>query len=122
MRIALCMAFGLAAVVGVVPAAPAQDSQVMDQGKSAGTGAEAKGRQITQRLGRGISLAVPTGRISVDPQTVAGEPIFVRRATVRDGMTIVEVSTAPFIPVVRSSEENAEAARSNVRSDQPASW
>lgn len=117
MRTALCMAFGLAAVVGVVPAALAQDS-----GKSAGTEAEAKGRQAPQKLGRGISLAVPTGRISVDPQTVAGEPIFVRRATVRDGMTIVEISTAPFMPVSLSKEEAGELARSIVRSDQPASW
>jgi hypothetical protein len=116
------MAFGLAAVVGVVPAALAQDSQVMDQGKSAGAGAEVEGRQTPQKLGRGISLAVPTGRISVDPQTVAGEPIFVRRATVRDGMTIVEVSTAPFMPVSLSKEEAGELARSIVRSDQPASW
>ena len=47
MRTALCMAIGLAVVVGVVPASFAQDSRVVDHGKSAGTGIEAgEGRRI----------------------------------------------------------------------------
>jgi hypothetical protein len=112
------MAIGLAAVVAVVPAAFAQDSRVLDQGKSSGTGIESEERQ-TQRPGSntGISLAVPIGRVWVSPESVEGEPVYVRRSTVREGMTIVEVSTTPFMPVLASNEEPP-----GVRPDQPAGW
>lgn len=121
MRTALCMAIGVAVVFGV-PASFAQDSRVPDHGKSAGTGTEAKGRQTRQTLGRGISLAVPIGTVSVGPEGVDGEPIFVRRMTVRDGMTIVEVSTTPFMPVLASNEGPSGGGQLIVRPDQPAGW
>ena len=117
MRTALCMAIGLA-VVGV-PASFAQDSRVLDHGKSAGTGIEPKERQTDQRSGSntGISLEVPIGRVSVGPEVLDGEPVYVRRSTVREGVTIVEVSTTPFTPVFASNE-----APPGVRPDQPAGW
>ena len=113
MRTALGMAIGLTAVLGVVPAAFAQD------GKSAGTGTEAE--EGHQRLGRNssISLAIPIGRVSVDRGSAAGEPIYVRRTTVGQGMTIVEVSTTPFMPVMLAKEESPGVIS---RPDQPASW
>lgn len=112
------MAIGLAAVVAVVPAAFAQNARVPDQGKSSGTGLESEERQ-SQRPGSntGISLAVPIGRVWVNPESVEGEPVYVRRSTVREGMTIVEVSTTPFMPVLASNEEPP-----GVRPDQPAGW
>jgi hypothetical protein len=120
MRTALCMAIGLAVVVSGVPASFAQDSKGVDQGNSAGTGIEAQERQAQQRAGsnRGISLAVPIGRISVGPKSLDGEPVYVRRTTVREGMTIVEVSTTPFMPVLASNEGSPPG----VRTDQPAGW
>ena len=122
MRAALCVAIGLAAVVGVVPAAFAQDSRVVDPGKSAGSGTEAKERQTHQGTGSntGISLAVPTGRVSVGPGPGDGEPVYVRRVTVNGGMTIVEVSTTPFMPVLASNE--AAPGSGKMRTDQPAGW
>ena len=122
MRTALCMAIGLAAVVGVVPAAFAQNSRVVDPGKSAGTRIEAEERQKHQGPGSntGISLAVPIGRISVGPEVIDGEPIYVRRMTVREGMTIVEVSTTPFMPVLASNE--GPRGVDKLRPDQPAGW
>ena len=113
------MAIVLAAVVGVVPAAFAQDARVVDHGKSAGTGIEAKERQTHQTSGSntGISLVVPIGRVSVNPEFLDGEPVYVRRMTVREGVTIVEVSTTPFMPVLASNEQPP-----GVRPDQPASW
>jgi len=112
MRTALCIAIGLAVPVNVVPASLAH-------GKPAGTGIEAKERQKHQGIesNKGISLAVPIGSVSVDPKSVGGEPVYVRRATVRDGMTIVEVSTTPFVPVLASNDQLPA-----VRSDQPAGW
>jgi len=97
------IAVGLAAVLGV-PAALAQD-----QGKPAGTG---------------ISVVVPTGKVSVSSQSVRGEPVFVRRTSAMGGMTIVEVSTTPFTPVASSAEQPAGAGRLISTSDaaQPASW
>ena len=120
MRTALCMATGLAVLVSGVPASFAQDSRVPDQGKPAGTGVEAKKRQTHQGLksNSGISLAVPIGRVSVGHESLDGEPIYVRRSTVREGMTIVEVSTTPFMPVLASNEGSPAA----VRTDQPAGW
>jgi len=114
------MAIGFAAVVGVVPAAFAQDARLVDPGKLAGTGIEADERQTRRpRSNTGISLAVPIGRVSTGPESLEGEPIYVRRSTVRDGITIVEISTTPFMPVLASNQEVAELA---VRPDQPAGW
>jgi hypothetical protein len=115
------MAIGLAAVVGVVPASFAQDSRGL--GKSAGTGIEAEHRQMHQKPGnnRGISLAVPIGRVWVGPELVDGESSYVRR-TVSGSMTIVEVSTTPFMPVLASNEEAGGVSGSIGRPDQPASW
>ena len=117
MRTALCMAIGLAVHVNVVPASLAH-------GKPAGTGTEAKERQTHQglRSNTGISIAEPIGTVSVGPGLLAGEPVYVRRTTVREGLTIGEVSTTPFMPVLLSKEETAEVARSTVRPDQPAGW
>ena len=115
MRTALCMAIGLA--VSVVPAAFAKDSRVLERGKPAGTGIIAEEPQRNS----GISLAVPIGGVTVGPKSLDGEPIYVRRATVREGMTIVEVSTTPFMPVL-ASNEGPPGAQSIVRPDQPASW
>jgi hypothetical protein len=113
------LAIGLLVVVSAVPASFAQASQVLDHCKTAGTGIEAEERQTHQRPGSrtGISLAVPIGRVWVGPESVEGEPVYVRRMTVREGMTIVEVSTTPFTPVLASNEELPR-----VRSDQPAGW
>ena len=117
MQAALCTAIGFAIVVGVVPASHARESQVADQGRPAGTAID--GRQTREGLERnsGISLAVPTGKISVDTGSAGGEPVYVRRSTVRDRMTIVEVSTTPFMPVLASNE-----AIPVLRPDQPAPW
>jgi hypothetical protein len=114
------IAIGLAAVVGVVPASFAQDSRVLDHGKLAGTRTEGEERQAHQTFGgnTGISLAVPIGRVSVGPDLVGGdEPIYVRRTTVSGGITIVEVSTTPFVAVLSSNKESP-----GVRPDQPAGW
>ena len=119
MRTAVCIAFGLAVVSGDVPASFTRDSGGSDFGKAAGTGAKAEERRH-ERPGSngGISLAVPIGRVSVGPKSLGGEPVYVRR-TVREGITIVEVSTTPFEPVLVSNERAAELA---VRADQPAGW
>lgn len=103
------MAIGLAALVAVVPAALAQ---------TAGTGVKAEERQSHGK--KGISLAVPIGEVSVGPKSLDGEPVYVRRTTVGAGMTIVEVSTTPFMPVLASNE--GPPGVQPVRSDQPASW
>ena len=114
MRTAFRMAAGLTAVLGVAPAAFAQD------GKSAGAGTEAEERQ-GQKLGSNtsISLAVPTGRISVDRGAAGGAPVYTRRTTVGPGITVVEVSTTPFEPVLTAKGEVHAAV---VRPDQPAGW
>ena len=93
------MAIGLAGVAALVPAASAQQPRVPDNDKSAGT-------------------SVPIGEVRASPEFADGEPIYVRRTTVRPGMTIVEVSTTPFLPVLTSKEQAAAV----VRPDQPASW
>ena len=113
------MAIGLAAVVAVVPASFAQASRGLDQCKSAGTGIEADERQMhqTPESNTGVSVAVPIGRVCVGPEIVDGEPSYVRRT--REAVTIVEVSTTPFMPVLASNEE----ARGVIgRPDQPAGW
>ena len=107
------LAIGLAAFLGIVPAGFAQSSR-----KMAGAGIRTE-----QPEGQtGITLAVPVGRISLDPKSLDGEPIYVRRTTVGAGMTIVEVSTTPFMPVLASADGAPVGAGVLGRSDQPASW
>ena len=116
------MAIGLAAVVGVVPASLAQDSQVLDHGKPAGTGIEAlthdelsAGLRSEGREHTGVLVAVPIGKVWVGPESLDGEPGYVRRTTDK-GITIVEVSTTPFM-----LEPTGVAALIG-RPDQPAPW
>jgi hypothetical protein len=115
------MAIGLAAVVSVVPASFAQDSRVLDHCKSAGTGIEAEERQTHQRPGSNtaVFVDVPIGRVCVGPEVLDGEPSYVRRISAKEGMAIVEVSTTPFMPDLRSSEGPPGVIS---RPDQPASW
>ena len=115
------MAIGLALVVGAVPASLAQDSRVLDHCKSAGTAVEAEEQQARQRpaSNTGVSVVVPIGRVCVGPESVGGEFTYVRRTTVSKGMTVVEVSTTPFMPVLSSSEVPSGVIP---RTDLPASW
>lgn len=119
MRTALSMAIGLAFVVGLVPASFAKDSRVLDHCKSAGTGIEAEERQTDQRPGSNtvVFVAVPIGRVCVGPELVDGEASYVRRTTVSKGITIVEISTTPFMPLLASG-----VGELIVRPDQPAGW
>ena len=93
------LAIGLAFGVAVVPAASAQELRLPGDGKPVGT-------------------SVPVGKVRAGPEIVEGEPIYVRRTTVRPGITVVEVSTTPFAPVLPAKEQAAAV----VRSDQPAGW
>lgn len=113
------LVIGLAAVVGLVPASLAQGSEVPDPDKPAATAVEAKkGQKRTSARNANVSLAVPTAKVSVGPKSLEGEPVYVRRTTVGQGITVVEVSTTPFVPDL-PSKQVAELA---VRPDQPASW
>ena len=115
------MAIALTVLGSVVPAASAQDSRGLDHCKSAGTETEADERQAQEKPGSntGIVVALPIGRVCVGPDVVDGEPSYVRRTTDGKGITIVEVSTTPFMPVLALNEGPAGAI---VRPDQPAGW
>jgi hypothetical protein len=120
------MAFGLAVVVAVVPASLAQDSQVLDQGKLAGTGVQLEEPQARNELSGGLSseaqthsgvfIVAPIGKVSVGSDLVEGEPSYVRRTTDK-GITIVEVSATPFMPDLPT-----KVAELIARPDQPAGW
>jgi hypothetical protein len=93
------IAIGLAVGVAVAPVASAQEPRVPGEIKAAGP-------------------SVQIGTVRAGPEFVEGETIYVRRTTVRPGITIVEVSTTPFTPVLPSKEQAAAV----VSPDQPASW
>ena len=115
------LASGIAAAVGVVPAAFAQDSRVLDHCKSAGTAVETGERQTSQTSvsNAGVVVDVPIGKVCVGPEVVDGEYSYVRRTTGKEGMAIVEVSATPFMPVLASNEV---AGHLTARPDQPAGW
>ena len=100
------LAMGFAMVVAAGPGASAQEPQVAGPDESPAT---AQTR---------VTVAVPTGRVSVGPEFVDGEPVYARRTKTKEGMTIVEVSTTPFLPVLALNEKAPPVARP----DQPASW
>ena len=121
------MAFCLAVAVGIVPASLAQDSQDLYHGKFAGTGVKAVMGQTHNEMSAGLRLeageqsgvfvAVPIGKVWVGPESLEGEPSYIRRTKAGEGMTIVEVSTTPFMPVLSSNVGELIA-----RPDQPAPW
>ena len=101
-----CFAIGLAAVISVFSASLAED-----QGRPAGSGKTV------------VSVAVPSGKVRVGAELVDGEPVYVRRTTGIEGMTVVEVSTSPFMPVLPSNGEPAAADKLIANpAAQPASW
>ena len=113
------IAIGLAVAISGVPAALAQNSRALEHCKAAGTGTEAEERQTQQRpMGNtGVFVDVPIGKVCVGPELLDDEPVYVRRTTVGTGITIVEVSTTPFMAVLSSSKKPP-----GVRPDQPAGW
>ena len=113
------IAIGLAVVVCAAPASFAQNSRVLDHDKSARARTEAEGRPTHQISGSGpgVFVAEPIGKIWVDPELLDGEPSYVRRTKDSVGVTIVEVSTTPFMPVLAAGGEEFIA-----RPDQPALW
>jgi hypothetical protein len=127
MRTTLCVVIGFTFVVGLVPAAFAQDSRVSDQGNSAGSVVEADERQprydsldglrVESQEYAGVFVETPIGKVSVGPEFVDGAPVYVRRITATAGVTVVEISTLPFMLDLPSNELSA-----GVRPDQPASW
>ena len=116
MRTALCLALGVAVALSAVPAF-AQHPRVPDHGKCAGTGITVEAPQ-TLGSNTGISVVEPIGSIRVDPESLDGEPVYVRRTTVTSGVAMVEVSTTPFI----SNEESSGVPGVLGRPDQPAGW
>ncbi len=82
---------------------------------------EAEERQTHQTPGSnmGVVVVVPIGRVCVGPEAVDGESSYVRRTTAKEGMTIVEVSATPFMPVLASNEAVDQLI---ARPDQPAGW
>ena len=115
MRTFLCMAIGLAAIAGGVPASFAQDSRTVNQGKPAVT---ASGTHQGLASNSGISIDAPIGSVMVGSEVLDGEPVYVRRTTGGGGVAVVEVSTTPFMPVLASNEAGLPV----VRPDQPAGW
>jgi len=117
------VAIGLAVVSGV-PASSAQNSRGLDHCTSEAAAVEAQERQ-TQQATEGnaaISVEVPSGRVCVGPEFVGDEPVYVRRTSAGNGMTVVEVSTTPFMPVLGANEKPRGLFKLNVRPDQPAGW
>jgi hypothetical protein len=120
------LAIGIAVVVYIVPASVAQTPRVVGLGKSAESAIEAAerltrnepsaGPRSGAREQSGVHLEVPIGKVWVSPGLVAGEHVYIRRATVKEGMAIVEVSTSPFVL------EPDIAGKLIGRPDQPASW
>ncbi|MCL6699614.1 hypothetical protein LZ496_12580 [Sphingomonas sp. NSE70-1] len=123
------MAFGLAVGVTVVPASLARDPQVLDHGKLAGTGVQVEepqthgelsgGLSSEARTHMGVSIVAPIGKVGVGSASVEGEPTYVRRTKASEGISVVEVSTTPFMPVLASNEA---VAKMIARPDQPAGW
>jgi hypothetical protein len=120
------LAIGLAGVASIATASFAQASRGPDRGETAGTGIEAvepkkhgelsDGPRTDAEEPTGVFVAAPIGRVGVGPELVEGEPIYLRRTPVRQGITIVELSTTPF-QVEAVAFEGWLA-----RPDQPAGW
>jgi hypothetical protein len=123
----LYMAIGLAALVGVVSASLAQAPRGSDRGKSARTGTEADHRKTRDELSdgpgseteeySGVFLAVPIGKVSVGPEFVGGGPVFARRTTATKGITVVEISTTPFMADLPGVEISIDG-----QAELPAPW
>ena len=106
------VAVGIAAIVAVVPASLAHGAPTLVRGKTA-----SNGLRLDAGEQAGISVAVPVGRVWVDAKSLAGEPSYVRRTKGKEGVTIVEVSTTPFLPELPGAGGTIGRA-----AELPASW
>ena len=118
------VAIGLAVVVSDLPASFAQESRGLDHCTSEQTAVEADQRQTqdTTASNTAVSVEMPIGRVCAGPQFVGDEPVYVRRTSAGSGMTIVEVATTPFMPVLGDSQKPPGVYKLKVRPDQPAGW
>ena len=72
------------------------------------------------KSGTGITVAVPTGKLWVGQPSTQSQPVYVRRIKGAEGITVVEVSTTPFAPLV--AQGGTGSARIVLKPDQPAGW
>ena len=115
------VAIGLAVAVGNVPDSRAQDVRGLDRCTSEVTAVQAKGPQAPGS-NRAVSVEIPIGSVCVGPEFVGDEPVYVRRTSAGNGMTVVEVSATPFESVLGSNERPPGIYKLKVRPDQPAGW
>ena len=108
------IAIGLAALVGSAHPCLGQAPQALVGNQSAVAKLDAKEPQMGSIGKSGVFVAVPTGKAWIGPEVVDGEPRYARRVKVTEGMTMVEVSTAPFAQL-----HEGPLARPD---KQPASW
>jgi hypothetical protein len=120
-------AIGITGVVSVVPASFAQEPQALGREKSTGTGNEADERQTHVGMSDGLRseawahmgafIVEPIGRFWVGPEFMDGEPVYILRTSVNQSITIVEVSTTPFMP-----ETSGVGELIGKPDEQPAGW
>lgn len=126
------MAFGLI-VLGAAPVAFAQVTKSAGPASPTGTAIETgQGQTDPARPDRSrsdaldtpvITIAVPVGHVRVGPEFVEGEQGYMRRTAARDGMTVLEFSTTPFVPMLQLAGQSTGLGGSGGRPEElPASW
>lgn len=112
------VAIGLAAAVILAPASfaqgPPEDRPTL--GEMSG------GLRLDTPEPGGVSVATPIGKVWVGAEVLEGEPSYVRRTTDGKGITIVEVSNTPFMPVLASNGAASQAELLRRQAELPAGW
>lgn len=58
----------------------------------------------------GVAVAVPIGSVTIGPEFVGGVRSFVRRVTMKTGVTVVELSATPFLDDGQAADGSAMTA------------
>ena len=95
------LALVLSCAAGANAHQPQDNSRCADTGSGCRAGrpesAERETNASRAEGAGGVALAVPIGSVTIGPEFVGGERSFVRRVTMKAGVTVVELSATPFL-------------------------
>lgn len=117
------LVLALSCASGAIARQPQDNGHCADAGSDCRTGRlEIADRRSDASLAEGaggVAVAVPVGSVTIGPEFVGGERSFVRRVTMKAGVTVVELSATPFLDEGQAADGSGMTANPDAL---PAPW
>lgn len=117
------LVLALSCANGAIAHQPQDTGQCADAGSDCRTGrseiADRQSDALRAEGTGGVAVAVPIGSVTIGPEFVGGERSFVRRVTMKAGVTVVELSATPFLDAGQAADGSGMTANPDAL---PAPW